>query len=380
MNKEINILITGDYCPIHRMRRYSEENSFEKIFNDFLPEIQKADFSITNFETPATLSEKAIQKTGPALRVSPKSIETVKRAGFDLLTLANNHIMDYGSVGLNDTIAACNQFGISYVGVGATNLEAREPFFVTIKEKKFAFINIAENEFGTTLDNTPGAAPLSVIQNFKDINKAKESADFVIVIVHGGHEMYSLPSPRMVETYRFFVESGADAVVGHHTHCVSGFEFFKGKPIFYSLGNFVFDSLSNRSGIWTEGLGVCLKFNDKNIDFDLIPFCQNNEKEGVRIMSDEEQKAFKDKLDNLNEIIANEDLLKAKFEQYCGKVNRMYSSYLEPHRNKWIHALRSRGWIPPFLSKYKRTLFLNLIRCEAHRDVTLEILKNKSTN
>lgn len=380
MNNEINILITGDYCPIHRIRKYSEENSFDKIFNDFLPEIQKADLSITNFEAPATLSGKAIQKTGPALKVSPKSIETVKLAGFDLLTLANNHIMDYGTTGLNDTLTACNRFEINSVGAGATNEEARAPYFQTIKKKKVAIINIAENEFGTTLSNSPGAAPLHLIHNFKDIQKAKRQADYVIVIIHGGHEMYSLPSPRMVETYRFFIESGADAVVGHHTHCASGYEVYNGKPIFYSLGNFVFDTISTRSGKWCEGFGVVLKLSDSGIGYRILPYYQNDEKVGVRMMTDSQTRSFMKKLEELNSVITNEKELANRFGNYCSKVNRMYTSYLEPHKNKWIHALRNRGLIPPFLSKYKKTLLLNLIRCEAHRDVTLEILKHQSTS
>lgn len=376
MENKVSLLITGDYCPINRMASYSESGLYGRIFNDFLVEIKKADFSITNLEAPATTATAKIQKTGPVLQVNPKAIETLRLAGFDLVTLANNHIMDLGKEGLRDTIKACDDYKMHYVGVGESNLEARKPFVVTINEKRIAIINIAENEFSTTNDERPGAAPLNPIHNFNDIQKAKQNAEYVVVIVHGGHEMYSLPTLRMVDTYRFFIDAGADAVVGHHTHCVSGHEVYKEKPIFYSLGNFVFDSEQCQKGIWCEGMAVVLIFQDHKIEFKTIPFFQNDKLDGVRLMNSDEQDVFYAKLSELNSKIENRQILEGSFDDYCLRVKKMYSSYLEPHRNKWVHALRNRGYLPPFLDKDKRNLYLNLIRCEAHRDVVLRILRN----
>ena len=84
--------------------------------------------------------------------------------------------------------------------------------------------------------------PLLPIQQFYKIQEAKENADYVLVIVHGGIEHYQLPTSRMIETYRFFIDAGADAVVNHHQHCYSGYERYKSKPIIYGLGNLLFDN------------------------------------------------------------------------------------------------------------------------------------------
>ena len=100
-----------------------------------------------------------------------------------------------------------------------------------------AVLNFAENEWSTASSDKPGANPINPISNFNSINITKESVDIVIVITHGGHEMYRLPSPRMKELYRFYIDAGADIVINHHTHCTSGYEKYNGKFIFYSIGN-----------------------------------------------------------------------------------------------------------------------------------------------
>ena len=372
--EEVTILITGDYCPINRIEEFSDKNQFELIFNDFLPFIQNADLSITNFEAPATQTNNPIAKFGPTLKVPPGALRVLKSAGFDLVTLANNHILDYGEEGLKSTIDSCTEYSIEYTGAGNSNIEASRIFFKMIKGKKIAIVNFAENEFGTTNDDSYGAAPLDPIQNHYNIQTAKQSADYVFVIIHGGHEMYSLPSPRMVETYRFFVAAGADAVIGHHTHCVSGYEIHNGKPIFYSLGNFVFDHALNRSELWCEGMAVLFRITKIGLSFNLIPFHQNNGNAGIHLMNDTEKNNFFVKLDSYNKIIANKTELKNRFDEYCGRVNRMYNSFLEPYSNRFLEALRYRYLFPSLLSKKKRKILLNLTRCESHRDIIIKIL------
>ena len=377
MTENISILITGDYCPINRIEAFSEKNDLQSIFNDFLPFIADADLAITNFECSATNSNSPIQKSGPSLRVNPNALNVLKDAGFGLVTLANNHIMDYGKVGIKDTIKYCEQFSLDFVGIGKDNAESREFFIKNIKGIKIAILNIAENEFGTTLGNVYGAAPLNIVQNYNDIVNAKKIADYVFVIIHGGHEMYQLPSPRMVETYRFFVDVGADAVVGHHTHCFSGYEVYKNKPIFYSIGNFMFDNLSNRTDLWCDGMALNFHLTKTDIQFELIPYQQNSNKVGVHLMNQFEKNKFYEKLKELNEIIIDSKLLSEKFNTYCNEVKNMYNSFLEPFSNRWFSALQNRNLLPSFYSIQKKKILLNVFRCEAHRDVMIKTLSDK---
>lgn len=374
MENKISILVTGDYYAGHRIDDLIEQEKYDEIYNDFLPLIRSSDIAITNLESPLTAHNIPIKKTGPAIKALKKTMEALKYAGFNLLTLANNHIMDFGRQGLVDTLELCDKNKMDYVGAGINLKEASQIFYKEIKGKKLAFINMAENEWSTTQGAEPGANPLKPIANFYSIGEARSKADFVFVVVHGGHEMYTLPSPRMKETYRFFVDAGASAVIGHHTHCFSGYEIYNESPIFYSLGNFIFDWPDKRNSSWNTGYAVKFSIEDSNLSFDIIPYEQCNEKVGVNRIGSEVSIDFQSKLNKLNNTILDDSELKKKFEEWCHQVSKSYSAYLEPHSNRYLHALQNRGLFPSFLKRNKRLLYANLIRCESHRDVLLEIL------
>jgi poly-gamma-glutamate capsule biosynthesis protein CapA/YwtB (metallophosphatase superfamily) len=378
MSEAIRIVITGDtHLGGGRVRDAALNRDAEQLFGEFLPLIREADLAITNLESPLIENGIPIPKTGPNLKSPAAAVGVLKDAGFDLVTLANNHIMDFGQEGLFSTIEACHIAGIETAGAGKSLEEAQKPYVCEIRGTRLAIINIAENEFGTTQNGAPGCHPLNPVQNYYVINEAASRADRVIVIVHGGHEHYELPSPRMKETYRFFADAGADAVVAHHTHCISGYELYNNTPIFYSLGNFLFDSKTPFSGTvtpWHTGLIAELKITKNNIDFELHPFVQNAENSGLRPMKTDEKKYVEKKIGELNTTIQDDEKLEQAFAEYCNRVNRMYTSYIEPHSIRLVHALRNRNLLPSMLSGRKKRLLLNLTRCEAHRDVLIKTL------
>lgn len=375
MTGTVNILITGDFYGGGRTNDLILKGDYQSIFNDFLPFIKESDVAITNLEAPLSNYNKAIQKTGPAIKALPKTAKGLKYAGFNLLTLANNHIMDFGAQGLNDTLKELEKEEIENLGAGKNFEDAQKTFLKEIKGLKLAFLNFAENEWATTQGNEPGANPLNPVSNFYSIKEAKEKADFVFVIVHGGYEMYSLPSPRIKETYRFFIEAGASAVIGHHTHVMSGYEVYKNCPIFYSLGNFVFDNPKNKDPRWNKGIAVQFSTSDEKLSFEVIPYSQNEEKPGIHLLLEAEKAQVEAELKRLNEVILDDKKLEEEFEKYCQKVGKLYDYYLEPHSNKYLSFLQRKKILPSFLSKKKRLLFKNLIRCEAHRDVVLKIIQ-----
>lgn len=376
MNKPVKILVTGDtHLGGGRVKSLALKQDERELFGSFLDKIQEADISVTNLESPLIEKGKEIKKTGPNLKSSPRTLSVLQVAGFDLLTLANNHIMDYGPKGLKSTLDASLKEGMATVGAGETLNEAVKAYTVKKNDMLISFINIAENEFSTAQDDSPGAHPLDPIQNYYTIQKAKEKSDRVVVIIHGGHEHYRYPSPRMVKTYRFFVDAGADAVLGHHTHCVSGYEVYKGAPIFYSLGNFLFDkSFTDSPGKWHKGMMVELITSTTGFDFEFYPFIQNAEEGGLRSLNQKEEKEFQTELKEINSIIQDSEKLTQEFESFCHRSQNQYKSYIEPHSVRLLHALQNRNLFPSFLSDRKKRLFLNLIRCEAHRDALIKIL------
>lgn len=379
MNKPIEVLVTGDFYGGNRIEKLIMEDNYKQIFNDFLPHIQDVDLAITNLESVLIEKGTPITKTGPAIKSMPKTIKALKFAGFNLLTLANNHIMDYGAEGLLKTIDLCKKSGISTFGAGMNYNEASNTFYIEIKGIKVAFINVAENEWSTTDNDKPGAHPLNPVANYYKILEANTKSDFVFVIVHGGHETYHLPSLRMKQTYRFFIDAGASAVIGHHTHCYSGFEIYKNAPIFYSLGNFIFDNQNIKDLSWHFGFAVKFKLITDKLSFEIIPYEQCKESVGVHLLKEKSETFFLKELEKLNTFVSNDNYLNESFKSFVNQnLSKTYNGFLEPHSIKPLRILQHFGILPSILTKRKRKLYLNLIRCEAHRDVLLELLKNDS--
>lgn len=376
MTKNSSILVTGDLCPVNRIAERIPDDRNGSLLGDFLPVVRNAGLAITNLECPLTDEAPGIAKIGPLLKAPAGTAKTLADWGFGLVTLANNHIMDYGLPGLISTIDACTRSGIDHVGAGINNTEARSIFYKRVGDCKLAVLNIAENEFSTTHDNTPGANPMDIIANYRDIVTARRKSDFVLVIVHGGHEMYNLPNARIRNTFHFYAEAGANAIIQHHAHCYSGFEIFNGVPIFYGLGNFMFDIPSRHDSIWNYGYAVELYPGNDPL-YRIIPYEQCNGEAGVKLLSDEKQVEFSNSLAGLNSIIENDETLDSKFNQHCKKVRNMYSSFLEPHSVNLLHFMRNRGILPSFLSRRKRTLYLNLFRCESHREIIVSLLEEE---
>lgn len=374
----MRILIAGDFCPRTRIARLIEENRFEEILGEVKPIIESADYSLVNFECAVVENPQArpISKCGPNLQCTSKAVDMVRYAGFKGVTLANNHVFDYGAEGLRDTVAACKSKNLDIVGVGNNLKDAATIFYKKIQGKIVAFINCCEHEFSIATDVQPGANPLNPIQQFYSIREARLRADYVIVIVHGGHEYFQLPSPRMKELYRFFIDCGADVVANHHQHCFSGYEVYNGKPIFYGLGNFCFDNDNFHDGIWTEGYMVELSISDE-IRFKLIPYVQCADKPQVALMGDKFKQHFSNTINSLSEIITDDKELERKHNDWMVKTSSCYKLVFTPYSNRYLRAAASRGLIPSFLSKSRILNLINYIECEAHRDRIMSFLNNK---
>lgn len=169
------VLIAGDFCSHGRVETLIEKEKYSDIFGTIRPLIESADYSIVNFECAVVLDKaKPIKKRGPNLKRSPKAVAAIKYAGFDMVTLANNHIYDFGEEGIHDTLTTCKQYGFDTVG-GGTNLNnAQQIFFKNLHCKKFAFINFCEHEFSIATDKTGGASPLNPVTNYYQILEAKK--------------------------------------------------------------------------------------------------------------------------------------------------------------------------------------------------------------
>lgn len=373
----MNILVAGDYCPQNRVAQSFDNDEFSLCLSEIKPILENVDYSIVNFESPITKGgEKTLQKFGPNLRCSSKAISAIKWVGFNCVTLANNHFLDYGEEGVCNTLEELRIHSLDYVGGGQNLSDASKILYKIIEGETLAIINCCEHEFSIASENSAGSNPLNPVQQYYAIQDAKQKADRILLIVHGGHEHYQLPSPRMKETYRFFIDAGADVVVNHHQHCFSGYEVYKNKPIFYGIGNFCFDKRECDKQ-WTEGYCVIIEFNN-SVNFKLIPYIQCRDSAKVSLMKGDDLLEFDSELDHLNKIIANHVLLNKHFEDLSRKMQKALWSSYEPYSGKVLNHLFAHGFLPSLFGKSRKIKALNFVECESYHDLMIDSLKKQT--
>lgn len=371
----MKILVAGDYSPKFRLEKLLENKDYSAIFGEVEPFIQRADLSIVNFESVIRHpNQNTITKLGSCLSCNENAIDALRWAGFNVITLANNHSMDYGSNGLEITLDTAHKAGIRTVGAGMNLDEAKRILYHSKDDFTIGIINCCEHEFSIADQNEAGANPLDLISQYESIQDAKEKADYIIVIVHGGHEHFQLPSLRMQDTYRHFINLGADAVINHHQHCFSGYEMYKGKPIFYGLGNFCFDEKTHvNPTLWIEGYMVELDIQQDNTSFKLIPYIQCSDEPKISLLND--KSSFYQRIQELNKTITIREKLIENLDNYYSAHQKAILSVVEPYVSRLGKSLYFRGILPDLINQKKALTLLNKINCESHLDKLQFVLR-----
>lgn len=376
----ISLNIAGDVFLGRRIESIAIHKPEELFDIKILELFSASDFNILNLESPLTNtgSEYKLNKSGPNLKASPETIRVLNILKTDLVTLANNHIYDYGNKGIADTLSLCKNNNIATVGAGQTLSEASQTYFKKIKGVTIGVVNIAENEWCNADENRGGANPMNIIANTRSIKSAKELADIVVLIIHGGHELYYYPSPRMIEQYRFYAEQGASMIVGHHSHCISGYEIHNKVPIFYGLGNFLFDSKTEFEG-WHKGILLNVQINaDKEIAWKLYPYKQGRNNFKVEILEGSEKAEIEDKIKRINTVISDPEKIKDEFEilisNQSNDILSMFSTSYFIDNRYFRSAVRKMRLERFFLRRAQLKSILNYSRCEAHKDISSKIL------
>lgn len=239
--EEIKMVFVGDIMLDDLPGKYIK--SGKDPFKNFAPILKRADITIGNLECVVGATGKAEEKNF-VLRAHPRVLSLIRKY-FNAVSLANNHTGDYGPQALSNMLDLLDGAGIKYFGAGKEIRSAHEPIIFDIKDKRIAVLgyNIFLPRSFEALDDRPGTAwgdddyIIADIQNAKKVHKA----DIVITYPHWGWEGEKQASADQVRLAHLMIDSGADAVVGGHPHVTQNIENYKGKPIFYSLGNFVFD-------------------------------------------------------------------------------------------------------------------------------------------
>ncbi len=259
--RPVTLLVGGDVTVGHHYQTYFDEQvgkgrSREEMFAYGFKEVKAvadaADLFLVNLECPFTAGGEKLPKNFN-FRARPEFVNTLLAGGVDVVSLANNHLMDYGPQGLVDTLMTLEQARIPYFGAGRTMAEARRPALVTVGGVRFAFLgyfflgtrNIEPPQVYAT-ETTPGVAghfsDVEVMERMlrEDILAAKGQADVVLPFFHWGREGTYTPEPYQLRLARAAIDAGAAGVLGSHPHVLQAMELYQGAPAVYSLGNFVF--------------------------------------------------------------------------------------------------------------------------------------------
>lgn len=360
----MKILIGGDFAP-KKIVSSMIKNEDYSFFDELKSLTEEMDISILNMESPfVEPTDKPIEKWGPNLGCPCETVNALKHAGIDIVTLANNHIMDYGKEAMYRTIDYCHKKGIKTVGAGENLKASAIPLIFESSSKRIGIINCCEHEFSISTESSPGTNPIDSISQYNAIQNLKKGVDHIIVIVHGGHEQFNLPSPRMQQLYRFYIDAGADTVINHHQHCFSGYEIYNGKPIFYGLGNLCFEGIQRSPESWYKGYLVELRINE-SISFEIHPYSQFLDSHSIKLLP---KNAFDEELQMLNSLIANEKVLKSKVDEYYAKSMKNTRSIFEIYTHPILMKLRRYKLLPSLFSKKSKLRMTNHLLCESHFD------------
>ena len=316
--------ICGDFAPkkIDTALQFEGDIATERMLNgelegmlsDLHEELSASDVNMLNVETTLLLEGAPIVKNGAILVDHPQWASFLTRNFFNVGLLANNHIGDCGPEGTLKTIDVLQQAGMMTVGAGKDKQAAEETLFVTRNGETMAIINACEHEYGLAGKDKAGAMHSEPFTLIAKIRRAKQRADFVAVILHGGSEHIAIPSPRLKTLLRGLADNGADLVVNNHPHCPMAYEVYQGVPIFYSMGNFVF-GFYDGNGMWKYGYMISGEWKNGKISFEIIPYVYENEK--LRRFHGEEKEYFLRYIEALQRYSFDEDTAREIWLSWC---------------------------------------------------------------
>lgn len=272
-----DILFDPNYAiMVSLMQRGGDMN--RGIAPELLEEMKNVDIMMINNEFPYSDRGEPIPEKAFTFRAKPSSVSYLHDMGVDIVSLANNHAYDYGEEALLDTLQVLKDSGIHYVGAGVDSAEATRPFYYVVNDMKIAFISATQIERNENPDTKEATADTPGVfrcwneeQLLQTVKETKENSDFVIVYIHWGTENEVEIDWAQEKQAKELVEAGADLIVGDHPHILQGIDIINGVPVFYSMGNFWFNSRTIDTGL------LKVTISDKELQScQFIPCLQEN--------------------------------------------------------------------------------------------------------
>lgn len=372
----MNILIGGDLVPTPSDETlFKEKNISTLLGKELQKEWEAASYRIFNLETPITDVKNPIPKTGPNLVASNETMQGIKALNPSLITLANNHILDQGYEGLQETENSLEKFGIPYIGAGKNLDKAQQPYIIDDKKARIGIYACAEHEFNIATNTVAGANPFDPLESLDHVSELKQRCDYVIVLYHGGKEHYRYPSPQLQKNCRKLVEKGADVVICQHSHCIGSSEIYLDSTIVYGQGNFIFNRKNNE--FWNTSLLISIKV-DERLNLDYLPVTQGQV--GIRLANSEQSNEILSDFQLRSEKIKEKDFLEKEYTKFAQNQMEFYLRKFSGLNNLILKF--DKRFLNSYYIKRRYNLrqlldLQNYIECEAHRELILQGIKNE---
>lgn len=296
---KLSIGFTGDIAfSEYTKNLYKTPKKIDKKIYEFF---KNNDYNVLNFESPVTESNLT-KKAALTHKSNLGALEFIKKEiKKPILSLANNHMMDFGPKGLLDTLKYVEKANLPFIGAGKNEDEATK-YLILGDDVKVGIFSVQYKDYYVASKDKPGSAHNKHFEIVKHkIKELRSKVDWIVMVYHGGEEFVNVPMPYTRKLYKKFLKWGVDVVVAHHPHTVQGYEKVKNKMIFYSLGNFVFDTNFQRAQYGTdEGMLISLEFTKTDYKFKNLSIKIN--REAGTIDSKNKSLYFKDISTNYNKL------------------------------------------------------------------------------
>lgn len=262
---EVSLVAVGDMMLSRAVAKKMRQHGYDYPFASTTDFIRSADIAFGNLETAITPGPEVLPFE-MSFRADPESAAALRDAGFDVLSLANNHTPNFGEEGLLDTLRYLDEVGIVHVGAGKDAVEAGQPMFMSVNGIRFAFLAYNDRDVvpaSYEAGEGAGTAFMRIPAMVAAVEGAKHFADIVVVSMHSGDEYEIFPNESQTAFAHAAIDAGAEIVLGHHAHVVQTSEMYNGKYIFYGLGNFVFDQMWSQET--REGLALKVIFTREGV-------------------------------------------------------------------------------------------------------------------
>lgn len=340
--------------------------------------LDSSPYNVVNFEAPVLKGNRQpVVKSGPNISQDSTAPQYLESKGFNIISLANNHAMDYGEDGFNDT---CKAFHEALL-MGAGNWKDAYKVHVIEEEGvKVGLLALTQREFGV-LDGqidtkTMGTAWMSHPVVDELIVKSKSEVDFLFLYVHAGIEDVYYPLPEIRTLYKHFIDMGADGVIASHPHTPQGWEVYKDKPVFYSLGNFCFEKDKAPTEYWCYSLIVTLSVDNDEISYKVNTCHYDMIKKCIDLCADS---SFRIHLDTINRILHSPKEYEEAVDLYCKELIPFYEWTISCYG---LYRFSYKRLLKEFIKriagrkKLKNNVhLLNTLQCEVHRWAFMRAIK-----